>query len=305
MGIPSCLNMIRLARSSNNLTGASKASVGSLREVWLRGFAQTEEDEAGEVVRYAHAEDFAALGGGVLGVDLVAENGFEGVVSRSDFSWTGPARRLSQISGATEFPESTGCRQAIRGIVRPGNWERLFPVGGPATNQRFRMGLPDPVPPTPFLHPTSSRPDMAHLRMDNILIVVDDLERMKAFFAALGLELEGQADVEGPVVDRLIGLQGVRATIATMRTPDGHGRIELDKYHSPAAVRVGPEKVPVNAFGIRRIMFAVDDIDGVVARLRRHGAELMGEVVQYGESYRLCYLRGPEGIMVALAQALH
>ncbi len=109
-------------------------------------------------------------------------------------------------------------------------------------------------------------------RMDNVLIVVDDLEAAKAFFVELGMELEGETTVEGPSVDRLIGLQNVRATLALMRTPDGHGRIELDKFHTPEAIRTGPENVPVNALGIRRIMFAVDDIDVVVARLRAHGA---------------------------------
>ena len=138
--------------------------------------------------------------------------------------------------------------------------------------------------------------------MDNILLVVDDLKAATAFFAALGLELEGEATVEGPSVDRLVGLDGVRATLVTMRTPDGHGRIELDKFHTPAAVRAEPEVAPVNALGIRRIMFAVDDIDAVLARLRTHGAELVGEVVQYEDSYRLCYVRGPEGIMIALAE---
>jgi catechol 2,3-dioxygenase-like lactoylglutathione lyase family enzyme len=139
-------------------------------------------------------------------------------------------------------------------------------------------------------------------RMDNVLIVVDDLEAVKAFFVALGLELEGETTVEGPSVDRLIGLEGVRATIASMRTPDGHGRIELDKFHTPAAVRAEPHDAPVNALGIRRIMFAVDDIDDVLGRLRAHGAELVGEVVRYEDQYRLCYVRGPEGIMVALAE---
>ncbi len=109
-------------------------------------------------------------------------------------------------------------------------------------------------------------------RMDNVLIVVDDLEAAKAFFAELGMELEGEETVEGPSVDRLIGLQNVRATLALMRTPDGHGRIELDKFHTPEAIRTGPENVPVNALGIRRIMFTVDYIDDVVARLRAHGA---------------------------------
>ena len=141
-------------------------------------------------------------------------------------------------------------------------------------------------------------------RMDNVLIVVDDLEAAKAFFVELGMELEGETTVEGPSVDRLIGLQNVRATLALMRTPDGHGRIELDKFHTPEALRTGSENVPVNALGIRRIMFAVDDIDDVIARLRTHGAELVGEVVQYEDMYRLCYIRGPEGIIVALAEQL-
>ena len=140
--------------------------------------------------------------------------------------------------------------------------------------------------------------------MDNVLIVVDDLKAAIAFFAELGLELEGQTTVEGPSVDGLVGLEGVRADIASMRTPDGHGRIELDKFHAPSAVRAEPEVAPVNALGIRRIMFAVDDIDDVLARLRTHGAELVGEVVQYEDTHRLCYVRGPEGIMVALAQEL-
>ncbi len=141
-------------------------------------------------------------------------------------------------------------------------------------------------------------------RMDNVLIVVDDLEAAKAFFVALGMELEGETTVEGPSVDRLVGLQNVGASLALMRTPDGHGRIELDKFHTPEAIRTGPENVPVNALGIRRIMFTVDDIDAVVARLRAHGAELVGEVVQYEDTYRLCYIRGPEGIIIALAEQL-
>jgi catechol 2,3-dioxygenase-like lactoylglutathione lyase family enzyme len=145
---------------------------------------------------------------------------------------------------------------------------------------------------------------MALKRMDNVLIVVDDLEAMKAFFLELGLELEGETTVEGSSVDRLVGLQNVRATLAFLRTPDGHGRIELDKFHTPAAVRTGTANAPVNALGIRRIMFAVDDLDGVVARLLARGAELVGDVVQYEDTYRLCYIRGPEGIIVALSQQL-
>ena len=141
-------------------------------------------------------------------------------------------------------------------------------------------------------------------RMDNVLIVVDDFEAAKAFFVELGMELEGETTVEGPSVDRLIGLHNVRATLALMRTPDGHGRIELDKFHTPEAISTGPENVPVNALGIRRIMLAVDDIDDMVARLLAHGAELVGEVVQYEDTYRLAYIRGPEGIIVGLSQQL-
>src|SRR5213593_3963238 len=135
-------------------------------------------------------------------------------------------------------------------------------------------------------------------RMDNVLIVVDDLEAAKAFFIELGLKLEGETTVEGPSVGSLIGLKDVRATLAMMRTPDGQG-IELDKFHTPNAVRFGP----VNALGIRRVMFAVDDMDAVVARMRAHGAELIGEM-QYEDTYRLAYIRGPEGIIVALAEQL-
>src|SRR5918912_4550227 len=121
------------------------------------------------------------------------------------------------------------------------------------------------------------------LRMDNVLIVVDDLEAAKAFFAELGMELEGETTVEGPYVDSLIGLKDVRATLALLRTPDGHGRIELDKFHTPDAIRFGPVDAPVNTLDIRRIMFAVDDIDAVVARMRAHGAELIGEM-QYDDA---------------------
>jgi catechol 2,3-dioxygenase-like lactoylglutathione lyase family enzyme len=140
-------------------------------------------------------------------------------------------------------------------------------------------------------------------RMDNVLIVVDDLEAAKAFFIELGLELEGETTVEGPLVGSLIGLKDVRATVAMMRPPDGHGGIELDKFHTPNPIRFGPVDAPVNTLGIRRVMFSVDDIDDVVSRLRAHGAELIGEM-QYEDAYRLAYIRGPEGIIVGLAQEL-
>lgn len=142
------------------------------------------------------------------------------------------------------------------------------------------------------------------LRMDNVLIVVEDLDAVKAFFTELGMELEGEMTVEGPSVDSLIALKGVRATIALMRTPDGQGHIELDKFHTPDPIRFGPVDAPVNTMGIRRIMFAVEDIDDVVARLCRHDAELIGEIVQYEKAYRLAYIRGPEGIIVGLAEQI-
>ena len=141
-------------------------------------------------------------------------------------------------------------------------------------------------------------------RMDNVLIVVDDLEATKAFFAELGMELEGEMTVEGPWVDKTIGLSGARVTNAMMRTPDGHGRIELSKFHTPPAVRSGPENPPSNTLGVGRIMFAVDDLDDVVGRLRNHGGELVDEVVQYEDVYRLCFLRGPEGIIIGLAEEI-
>ena len=143
---------------------------------------------------------------------------------------------------------------------------------------------------------------MAVKRMDNVLIVVDDLEAVKAFFIELGLTLEGQTTVEGAAIGSLIGLGDVRATLAMLRTPDGQG-IELDKFHTPDAIRFGPVDAPVNALGLRRVMFAVDDIDSLVVRMQAQGAELIGRM-QYGESYRLAYVRGPEGIIVGLAEQL-
>jgi catechol 2,3-dioxygenase-like lactoylglutathione lyase family enzyme len=139
-------------------------------------------------------------------------------------------------------------------------------------------------------------------RLDNVLIVVDDLEAVKSFFIELGLKFEGETIVEGPLVGRLIGLENVRATLAMLRTPDGQG-IELDKFHTPDAIRFGPVDAPVNTLGIRRIMFNVDDIDTVVARMRAQGAEVIGEM-KYEDAYRLAYIRGPEGIIVGLAEQL-
>jgi catechol 2,3-dioxygenase-like lactoylglutathione lyase family enzyme len=141
-------------------------------------------------------------------------------------------------------------------------------------------------------------------RMDNVLIVVEDIEAAKAFFVELGMELEGETQVEGPWADKTVGLNGVRADIAMLRTPDGHGRVELSRFHTPPAVRAGQANAPANALGIRRIMFAVEDIDDVVARLRRHGAELLDEIAQYEDAYRLCFVRGPEGIIIGVAEQL-
>lgn len=141
-------------------------------------------------------------------------------------------------------------------------------------------------------------------RMDHVSIVVDDLAAAIAFFAELGLELEGEARVEGPWVDQVVGLDGVLADVAMMRTPDGHGRLELSKFLRPTATRGEPRDAPANTLGIRNIMFAVDDLDDVLRRLSARGAELVGEVAQYEDRYRLCYVRGPAGIIVALAEQL-
>jgi catechol 2,3-dioxygenase-like lactoylglutathione lyase family enzyme len=141
------------------------------------------------------------------------------------------------------------------------------------------------------------------LRMDNVLLVVDDLEAAKAFFIELGMELEGEATIEGPLIGRLIGLTDVRATLAMMRTPDGHGGIELDKFHMPDPIRFGPIDAPVNTLGFRRVMLVVDNLDEVVARMRAYGAEIIGEM-QYEDTNRLAYIRGPEGIIVGLSEQM-
>jgi len=140
--------------------------------------------------------------------------------------------------------------------------------------------------------------------MHHVSVVVDDLPAAKAFFTTLGMLLEGEQPVSGLVVDRLCGLQGVQADISMLRTPDGHGRVELTRYRNPQLVAAEPAVAPPNTLGLRQIMFAVEDIDDTLARLRAHGAELVGETVQYGDKYRLCYVRGPAGIIVALAQEL-
>ncbi|HEY1368520.1 MAG TPA: VOC family protein [Gaiellaceae bacterium] len=144
---------------------------------------------------------------------------------------------------------------------------------------------------------------MALQRMDNVGIVVDDLPATIAFFRELGLELEGRAMVEGEWAGRVTGLGDQRVEIAMMRTPDGHSRLELSRFLTPPAV-ADHRNAPVNALGYLRIMFAVEDIDDTLARLREHGAQLVGEVVQYEDMYRLCYIRGPGGLLIGLAQEL-
>ncbi|MFH5801875.1 VOC family protein [Haladaptatus sp. CMAA 1911] len=145
---------------------------------------------------------------------------------------------------------------------------------------------------------------MAIKQMDNVLIVVEDLEAAKAFFTELGMELEDETRVEGEWAGRVVGLENVQSDIAMMRTPDGHGRVELSRFITPEAIRDGSEEPAVNSLGIRRIMFTVDDVDEVLDRLRSHGAELVGEVAQYEDVYRLCFVRGPEGIIVGVAEEL-
>lgn len=140
--------------------------------------------------------------------------------------------------------------------------------------------------------------------MDNVLIVVEDMEAAKAFFAELGMELEGETTVEGPWVDMTVGLKNVRSDIALMRTSDGHGKVELTKFHRPPAVKATRDPAPSNTLGIRRIMFAVEHIDEVVARLQKKGGQLVGEIAQYEDIYRLCFMRGPEGILIGLAEEL-
>jgi catechol 2,3-dioxygenase-like lactoylglutathione lyase family enzyme len=141
-------------------------------------------------------------------------------------------------------------------------------------------------------------------RMDHVSVVVDDLPAAIAFFSTLGMTREGEASVEGPFVDRINGLEGVQADIVMMRTPDGHGRLELTKFRNPKLVEIKPAIAPPNTLGLRSVMFTVESVDDTLARMRAHGAELIGEVAQYEDKYRLCYMRGPAGIIVSLAEEL-
>jgi catechol 2,3-dioxygenase-like lactoylglutathione lyase family enzyme len=146
--------------------------------------------------------------------------------------------------------------------------------------------------------------DMTVQGMHNVGIVVEDLAAAIGFFTALGLVLEGEMPVEGRWMDQVVGLDGVRVEVAMMRTPDGHSRLELTRFLAPAAISAQPNHAPANALGLRRITFAVTDIDDTVGRLRGHGGELVGEIAEYEDRYRMCYVRGPAGIIVALGQPL-
>jgi catechol 2,3-dioxygenase-like lactoylglutathione lyase family enzyme len=146
--------------------------------------------------------------------------------------------------------------------------------------------------------------DMTIKRMDHVSVVVDDLAAAIDFFTALGMTIEGEGAVEGPWVDRVNGLESVQVDIVMMQTPDGHGRLELTKFRNPELVEIEPAIAPPNTLGLRSVMFAVESLDDTIARLRARGAELVGEVAQYEDMYRLCYMRGPAGIIVALAEEL-
>ncbi|MFT3895316.1 MAG: VOC family protein [Anaerolineales bacterium] len=141
-------------------------------------------------------------------------------------------------------------------------------------------------------------------RLDHISVVVEDLPAAVAFFTALGMTVEGEAPVEGAWVDRVNGIENIQIDIVMMRTPDGHGKLELTRFRNPKLVELEPAVAPPNALGLRSVMFAVESVDDTVANLRAHGGELIGEVVQYENLYRLCYMRGPAGIIVSLAEEL-
>jgi catechol 2,3-dioxygenase-like lactoylglutathione lyase family enzyme len=143
------------------------------------------------------------------------------------------------------------------------------------------------------------------IQMDNVGIVVEDMDAAVAFFIELGLELEGRTQVEGPWADKTVGIDGIRCEIAMMRIPDGHGRLELSQYLTPAASPAVPENAPYHSVAMHRVMYRVDNIEELLPRLRKHGAELVAEVVQYGDSYRLCYVRALGGVIVGLAEQLN
>ena len=141
-------------------------------------------------------------------------------------------------------------------------------------------------------------------RLDHVSVVVDDLTAAKAFFTTLGMTVEGEAPIEGEWVDRINGIEGIQVDIVMMRTPDGNGRLELTKFRNPKLVEIEPAIAPPNALGLRSVMFTVENVDDTVARLLADGGELIGEVVEYQDKYKLCYMRGPAGIIVSLAEEL-
>jgi len=215
-------------------------------------------------------------------------------------------RSLDQLAlrcdGADGAPSDGNGADGTKRTVRP---TRSLPAGGHPErwrNQRYGHLIPR-ASRTPVILANRKNSRVALQRMDNVGIVVESLDVAISFFAELGLELEGRAMIEGDWSGRVTGLRDQRVEIAMMRAPDGHGRIELSRFLAPPVV-ADHRNAPVNALGYLRVMFAVDDLDDTLARLRRHGAQLVDEVVQYEDVYRLCYVRGPEGILIGLAEQI-
>jgi catechol 2,3-dioxygenase-like lactoylglutathione lyase family enzyme len=214
----------------------------------------------------------------------------------------GKHQDVEELGAGSRAPRASDAL-VIGARARPVSWSEATPSTVPRGQHRDRCeGVSSVEVRASYMRRMVG--DMTIQRMDNVAIVVDDLDAAVAFFTELGMELEGKGQVEGLFADRTVGLDGVRTDIAMMRTPDGHSKLELTEYHTPAAVGAEPENPPPNTLGLHRVMFAVDDINDTVARLRAHGAELLGEVAQYESSYLLCYLRGPAGIIVALAEQI-
>ena len=195
------------------------------------------------------------------------------------------------------------CRRRLRDWYQAGGWRRPRQVLLEESAQADRIDW-DRAALDSAAHGLCYTRDMTIKRLDHVSVVVEDLAAAVDFFTALGMTKEGEAPLEGPWVDRVNGLEGVRVDIVMMRTPDGHGRLELTKFRNPKLVELEPAIAPPNAPGLRSVMFTVESVDDTVARLREGAAELVGEVVQYEDKYRLCYVRGPAGIIVALAEEL-
>ena len=215
-------------------------------------------------------------------------------------------RSLDQLAlrcdGADGAPSDGNGADGTKRTVRP---TRSLPAGGHPErwrNQKYGHLIPR-ASRTPVILANRKNSRVALQRMDNVGIVVESLDVAISFFAELGLELEGRAMIEGDWSGRVTGLRDQRVEIAMMRTPDGHGRIELSRFLTPPAV-ADHRNAPVNALGYLRVMFAVDDLDDTLDRLREHGAQLVDEVVRYEDVYRLCYVRGPEGILIGLAEQI-